>query len=61
MTLGIKSLTMFLVALPVLIGDHLFGIMAVYGRAVSWVTPGELDDAGEYGEETSYGTLLTTS
>lgn len=49
-TLGIKSLTMFLVALPVIIGDHLFGIMAVFGRAVSWEMPGELEDAGFEGE-----------
>jgi hypothetical protein len=41
---------MFLVALPVIIGDHLFGIMAVFGRAVSWEMPGELEDAGFEGE-----------
>ncbi|KAK4049720.1 hypothetical protein OIV83_003995 [Microbotryomycetes sp. JL201] len=38
--LGIKCLQIFLVALPVIIGDHLFGIMAVYARAVSWDMPG---------------------
>lgn len=42
---------MFLVALPVIIGEHLYGIMAVYGRAVSWQTPGELDEGGDRGFE----------
>ncbi|KAK4056098.1 hypothetical protein OIO90_002829 [Microbotryomycetes sp. JL221] len=37
--LGMKCLQIFLVSLPVIIGDHLFGIMAVYGRAISWESP----------------------
>lgn len=35
-SLALRSLAIFVVTLPVVIGDHLFGIMAVYGRAVSW-------------------------
>ncbi|KAM0787086.1 hypothetical protein ACM66B_006344 [Microbotryomycetes sp. NB124-2] len=38
--LGMKCLQIFLVSLPVIIGEHLFGIMAVYARAVSWDMPG---------------------
>ncbi|GAA5988579.1 hypothetical protein JCM10908_003627 [Rhodotorula pacifica] len=35
-SLALRSLAIFVVTLPVVIGEHLFGIMAVYGRAVSW-------------------------
>ncbi|TKA52819.1 hypothetical protein B0A53_04515 [Rhodotorula sp. CCFEE 5036] len=35
-SLALRSLAIFVVTLPVVIGDYLFGIMAVYGRAVSW-------------------------
>lgn len=35
-SIAVKCLTIFLVTLPVIIGPHLFGIMAVYGRIVSW-------------------------
>ncbi|GAA5898054.1 uncharacterized protein JCM6883_000908 [Sporobolomyces salmoneus] len=34
--LAIKCLAIFLVTLPVIIGDSLFGVMAAYGRVVSW-------------------------
>ncbi|GAA5935816.1 uncharacterized protein JCM15063_001813 [Sporobolomyces koalae] len=36
--LAIKCLAIFLVTLPVIIGDNLFGIMAAFGRVVSWET-----------------------
>lgn len=49
-TLGVKSLVIFLVSLPVIIGEHLVGIMAVYGRVVSWERVGELGDVGSEGE-----------
>ncbi|GAA6009461.1 hypothetical protein JCM10207_003790 [Rhodosporidiobolus poonsookiae] len=42
-TLAIKCLAIFVVTLPVIIGEHLFGIMAAYGRVVSWETP-EVDE-----------------
>ncbi|KWU43136.1 hypothetical protein RHOSPDRAFT_5757, partial [Rhodotorula sp. JG-1b] len=35
-SLALRSLAIFVVTLPVVIGEYLFGIMAVYGRAVSW-------------------------
>lgn len=36
----------FLAALPVIIGeDLLLGVFAVYGRAVSWETREDLEDA----------------
>lgn len=35
-SLALRSLAIFVVTLPVVVGEYLFGIMAVYGRAVSW-------------------------
>ncbi|GAA5872417.1 hypothetical protein JCM3774_004515 [Rhodotorula dairenensis] len=62
-SLALRSLAIFVVTLPVVIGDHLFGIMAVYGRAVSWEitydhaaehdpTEGRGDDAEEDEQDT---------
>lgn len=42
--LAVKCLAIFLVTLPVIIGDALPGIMAVYGRVVSWETVGESEE-----------------
>lgn len=52
MTLGIKCLAIFVVSLPVIIGEHLFGIMAVYARAISWEFPESegIDGEGERGQ-----------
>ncbi|GAA6005435.1 hypothetical protein JCM11491_003641 [Sporobolomyces phaffii] len=41
--LTIKCLAIFLVTLPVIIGESLFGVMAVYGRVVSWETLQDTD------------------
>lgn len=46
-TLSIKTLVIFVVALPVIIGEQLFGIMAVYGRAVSWEPSLYLDEEAQ--------------
>ncbi|GAA6064628.1 hypothetical protein JCM10212_000597 [Sporobolomyces blumeae] len=46
-TLAIKCLAIFLVTLPVIIGDSLFGIMAAYGRVVSWETQVDQADSRE--------------
>ncbi|GAA5881329.1 hypothetical protein JCM16303_000132 [Sporobolomyces ruberrimus] len=43
--LAIKCLAIFLVTLPVIIGESLFGAMAAYGRVVSWETVGEQSDS----------------
>ena len=52
--LGIKSLVIFLVSLPVLVGEaHLLGIKAVYGRALCW---GQADEDGQ--SELDHGTLF---
>lgn len=46
-TLGIKSLSIFLTALPVIIGENaLMGIFAVYGRVVCWEKQ-DLEDVDE--------------
>jgi len=45
-SLALKCLDIFVATLPVIIGEHLFGIMAVYARAVSWETAQDLDDDG---------------
>ncbi|BGP52330.1 hypothetical protein JCM10450v2_008301 [Rhodotorula kratochvilovae] len=47
LSLALKCLVIFVVTLPVIIGDKLFGIMAVYARAVSWETAFELGDEGD--------------
>lgn len=46
-SLALKCLDIFVATLPVIIGEHLFGIMAVYARTVSWETAQDLDDDGE--------------
>lgn len=46
-TLSIKSLSIFLTALPVIIGENaLMGIFAVYGRVVCWEKQ-DLEDLDE--------------
>ncbi|GAA5897630.1 hypothetical protein JCM8208_000217 [Rhodotorula glutinis] len=46
-SLALKCLDIFVATLPVIIGEHLFGIMAVYARAVSWETAQDLEDDGD--------------
>ncbi|GAA5978560.1 hypothetical protein JCM5350_003141 [Sporobolomyces pararoseus] len=43
--LAIKCLAIFLVTLPVIIGESLFGVMAAYGRVVSWETVRDQSDS----------------
>ncbi|GAA5937810.1 hypothetical protein JCM1841_004065 [Sporobolomyces salmonicolor] len=50
-TLAIKSLAIFLVTLPIIIGDSLFGIMAAYARVVSWETALDRNDSPERSSE----------
>lgn len=53
-TVAIKCIAIFLVTLPVIIGDHLVGIMAVYGRVVNWQKLSEVGEqvrAEELGDE----------
>ncbi|BGP12042.1 hypothetical protein JCM10049v2_007962 [Rhodotorula toruloides] len=45
--LASKCLAICVVTLPVIIGEHLFGIMAVYGRLVSWEMAPDVGDEGE--------------
>lgn len=45
--LAIKCLAIFLVTLPVIIGEGLFGVMAAYGRVVSWETTLDPSDSRE--------------
>lgn len=47
LTLAMRALAIFVVTLPVVIGEHLFGIMAVYGRAVSWEIVAENAEEGD--------------
>ncbi|GAA6054012.1 hypothetical protein JCM3770_002417 [Rhodotorula araucariae] len=47
LSLALKCLVIFVVTLPVIIGDKLFGIMAVYARAVSWETAFDLAEEGK--------------
>ncbi|GAA5908506.1 hypothetical protein JCM5296_004779 [Sporobolomyces johnsonii] len=50
-TLAIKSLAIFLVTLPIIIGDSLFGIMAAYARVVSWETALDRHDSPDRSSE----------
>lgn len=55
-SLAIKCLAIFLVSLPVIIGEPLIGVMAVYGRMVCWEHLGDASDTPEREKTEAEGT-----
>lgn len=51
-SIAVKCLTIFLVTLPVIIGEYLWGIMAVYATVVSW---DRIDESARTGEDEPQG------
>ena len=63
-SLAIKSLAIFLVTLPVIIGPPLIGVMAVYGRVVCWernLGEGEADEGSFFPFRSTSHWLIPTA